>query len=332
MAWNLRSLTVLAFLVGGTLAASAPAFAADPAKAAAGLAKQAAKALEAGDAAKAAGLWFEAHRTDPKKAEYLALAASAAQKAGQFERAEELYRTLLALPGVDAANADRATASLKEARSQRGEAKAREAEAAGASGDFATAHLRWLEAYGIDSDRHAWLARAALAAHRAGNANAKGLLEQYGRAAPHDAPEHVEVDPVLARLRADEAAVLARAATPADEGAGSAWVGHAVGWSGVAVAGAGLTVWLMANADRAALDEKLAMKDPVSQQIIGIAKTDARAEADRIAGSKTMAAALGGVGVAAAAAGAWLVLSAPTAKAMLVPGPDGRGMGVAWRF
>ena len=332
MVWTVRSLALVVFLVMALGTTARPAEAADPAKTAASMAKQAAKALEAGDAAKAAALWFEAHRTDPKKLEYLAAAAGAALKAGQSERAEELYRALLALPGVDATNADRATAGLKEARRVRGDAKAAEAEAAAAGGDPATALKKWLEAYGIDGERHGWLARAALAAHRAGDPSAKDLLDRYGRTAPPDAPERAEVDPVLAKLRADEAAALARAATPADDGGGSNWIGHAVGWSGVALAGAGLTVWLIANVDRAALDDKLAQKDSVTNQIIGIAKNDARAEADRIAGSKTMAAALGGAGVAAAAAGAWLVLREPAAQVMVVPGPDGRGVGVAWRF
>jgi tetratricopeptide (TPR) repeat protein len=329
-----RHLTQLVAVVCTWCAAGVADAAPDPVKAAAALAKQGGKASESGEHDKALQLYEEAWKTDPKRPDYLFSAARAAQLAGKLEKSEAAYGEFLTLPGTPTATTDRARMLLAEVQGARIDALAVQAGEAETAGQPAKAKQLCLDAFAIVPERSGALFHAGRIAHSQGDADARALLEQYLSVAAADAPFRTKATGLLQELDARKAAdEKAKADALAQANAGPPLVGWVVAGSGAAVGITGLALYLMANSDRAALDDKLAKREAGTDQVVGIAYNDARAEADRIASRKSVAAALGGVGLAAAGAGAWLVFkpkAAPTA--VVLPMRNGGLVSVSWRF
>ncbi len=101
-----------------------------------------------------------------------------------------------------------------------------------------------------------------------------------------------------------------------------------VGGAGAVVGGA---VFLSgASADQRNLDAKQQLKD-ANGKIVGITHLAAIAEQNRINSDLVFGYVLGGVGLVAVGAGAWLLV-ASSSRVSLAPGPTPRGLSLAWRF
>ena len=101
-----------------------------------------------------------------------------------------------------------------------------------------------------------------------------------------------------------------------------------VGGVGATIGGA---VFLTgASSDQDTLNQRLANKDDKGF-IIGMSHKQAEDEQTRINTSLAFGYVLGGVGLVAAGAGAWLIATAPS-RVSLGPGPTARGMSLAFSF
>ena len=94
------------------------------------MAQQAIRAYESGDHVRAAQLYLNAWRADPKTPSYLYSAARAEQASDQPDRAEAHYREFMGKPGADAALIAKANGFLKDLRQARLNAKAGDADQA----------------------------------------------------------------------------------------------------------------------------------------------------------------------------------------------------------
>ncbi len=177
-------------------------FAIDGKKVATNLAQKAAQAFEAGEMDQAAEWYHEAYRSDPAEPNFLYGAARAEQAGHNREAAEEDFRKFITLEGADPARVIKAKAYLSELIEQRGEAKAKSAAKAVASGDLVLGAAAYLEAYRLCPDRHLWLFKAAMAEREALNgAAAIEHLQAYLKVAPATAEERPTAVLILKSLQ-----------------------------------------------------------------------------------------------------------------------------------
>jgi len=108
------------------------------------------------------------------------------------------------------------------------------------------------------------------------------------------------------------------------------WPGWAVVGGGVALLAGSAGLYLAQGDERASLDAALAKES--GGKITGIDYDVYVKRRDDLNASYRNAAILGGVGVAAAGVGAWLLLHEPTQAVLLGPGPGTAGLSLAGRF
>jgi tetratricopeptide (TPR) repeat protein len=339
-------------ILGAGLALSQAAVAAPSAKdkMVAALLGAAQKAFDAGEFERAGEIYLDLWRQDSTQPLYLYNAGRARHLGGQLDSAEDLYRQLLALPGLDQARIDKTRGYLVEVQRRKGERKAEEAAKVERDGKYDAAAALWRDAFDLDPNRHAWLARAGRSMQLAGKKDeAAAAYQKYLAAAPKDASDRSDVVRWFGELKPGDAAPSGGgpgAAAPVGgnapavgvgaQGAASktpiaAWI--ALGGGGALVAG-GAAMYLLALGDQDQLQKDL---DASAHTVGGktVYKLDYAAIRDRndaIAQGKTIGVALTGAGVAAACVGVWLVLSEPKSGVAVAPALDLRGVRAAWRF
>lgn len=174
---------------------------ADGARAAAAMAKQAIRAYEAGDHVRAAQIYVNAWRTDPKTPAYLYAAARSEHASDQLERAEAHYREFIVAPGAGAALIAKAEGFLKDLREARSGAKERDAARAARDENWKLAGQLYLDAYGLAPDRASLLFRAAMANESSGDASlAEGQYREYLRTGGPGAADRKEAEIHLEQL------------------------------------------------------------------------------------------------------------------------------------
>ena len=300
-----------------------PAAVAADRKAAVQLASQARQSYETKQFSKAVDLYQQAWQADPSETGLLYNAARAAHLGGLLERSSDLYGQFLELAGRDAAVAAKAKGYLAEVRNERVQAEVTAADAALAANQPAEASRRFAAALALAPDRADLQLRTAEADAAAGDAEAARIrLRTWLTAAPAASPDHSRALALQARL--DPPAPVTRREGGARAIAGWTALGLGLG------AGAGAVFELLrARSDQAALDGQIA--DRKDGLVRGIGYDDAVSASERIASYRTWAAILGGVGVAAAGVGTWLLLAGPEAPAVVVT-PWPAGASVAWKF
>ncbi|MSP93030.1 MAG: hypothetical protein EXR79_14720 [Myxococcales bacterium] len=318
-------------------------WAVDPAKAAAAMAQKAAQAYEAGDHARAAQLYLEAARTDPKRPEYLYGAARSEQIAGLADKAEAHFKAFAAAPGGDPAMVEKARARIDELRSAGADERGQSAEAALRRGDARLAAQLWVEAANLAPRRPVYRFRAGSALADAGMLDAaRPHLERFVAEAPPDAPELPRAR-LLLEAPPPKPAPVAEAPAPKPPApmtvvpkstapsARTTWPAWAAASLGVALGGTGAALFLGALDDRRSLDTALSVRSDAGR-ITALSYREARDWGDDIAAAKTRASMLVGLGTAATSAGlGWLWWDRPAA-ALLVPGPSGARLAMAWTF
>lgn len=336
------------------------------------------KAFDAGDFARAADIYLDLWRQDGAQPLYLYNAARASHLGGQLDRAEDLYKQLLALPGLDQARLDKSRGYLVEVKRRRGERKAEEAARLESDGKYEASAALWRDAFDLDPGRHAWLVRAGRALHLAGKKmEALEVYKKYLEMAPQNAPERADVQRWTAELKPASAAAPAAPAevkpgpngaaevkagpnAPTEGKAGpqpgggvanagdgrqpavtatlpaggvptTAWI--ALG-AGVAAIAGGVVVYLKAASDADTLQKDLdAAKRTVDGQTVYLLNhSDVTTRNDAIARDKSLGVVLGGVGVIGAGVGAWLLLTAPRSRVVMLPAPDLGGVRLAFQF
>ncbi len=319
------------------------------------------KAFDAGDFARAADIYLDLWRQDSTQPLFLYNAARASHLGGQLDRAEDLYRQLLALPGLDQARLDKTRGYLVEVQRRKGERKAEEAAKVEAAGNYEAAAALWRDAFDLDPNRLGWLARAGRALHLAGKkADAAAAYKKYLDTAPKDAADRSDVERWGAELRStgpDAAAPKTGGSPAAAHPAATSHTTPGVGQTGPApgvhkaesgvpmtawialgggalLVGGGAVLYMGAAADQDALQKDLdAAKTTVDGKAVWkLDYADVEARNATIGRNTTIGAVIGGAGVLAAGVGAWLAVTAPKAKLAAAPAPDLGGVRLAWRF
>lgn len=293
----------------------------------AALVKGAQKEFDAGNFDRAGELFLEIWRQDNRQVVALYNAARSHHLAGKFEKAEDLYRALLAPGLLDAAAAGKVRGFLEELRPRRAEAKADEATRAEKASNYALAGQLWSDAARMMPEKPVWLLRSARAEHLAGHADAAARgYDGYLAVAPQDAAERGDAQRWRAELRPGAATAPAigrqTPALPAPSvhevgpqapsvRATSAparpLAGHATLGAGVLGVVAGGVLLGLAAADESTLQAKVAQTDGKGN-VTGVAYGDAEQQATAIESRYRIGWAITGVGAVAAGVGTWLVL------------------------
>ena len=336
---------------------------ADGAKAAAAMAQQAIRAYESGDHVRAAQLYVNAWRTDPKTPAYLYAAARAEHAGDQLERAEAHYREFIAVAGADVAMVAKANGFLKDLREGQAGTMERDADRAARSENWKLAAQLYLDAHELAPDRATLLFRAAMANESLGDfglaesqfraylatsdPNAKGRKEaqihldqlerklhakqDVPRPAPPPEPTVVAkpAPPPAQSVVATRAAPVTSIVAPGPaDGAQSRLPEWSSLGGGAALGIAAGVLYAMAGGQRSDLATALATKD-ASGQIVGTSRTAALQERSSIESKEMTAYVLGGAGVAAIGAGVWLWLRHSPGNVAVVPGPGDIGIAIA---
>ena len=333
------------------------------------------KEFDAGSFERAGELFLEIWHQDPTTQPAIYNAARAYQLAGRIDRADELFRELLAVPDMDAVLKGKAQTQLDTLQAKRAERKADEADRAEKANQYVAAAGLWGEAIALlpaksamPAGKIAWLLRHARALHLGGQlAPAQAAYDRYLAATSESSPDRAQVVAWKQELtQALQPAVEPPAAPVAPSGAVEAPAPTvAVAPSapvtppvvvappstvppvqsvvaptpepsrtvpllalagGGALAVAGVAVVALASRDETTLR---AHQGP-DGKVKGISLADYTAQADAISGRYRIGWTLTGLGVVGAGVGTWLWLSAPQARAALVP--TWGGVAVAGRF
>lgn len=352
LAGSLVVLLAASLVIAANVVAPGVAFAAEKSKIAEMMARQAMSTYESGDFLRAAQLYLEAYRTDARAA-FLWAAARAEHVGGSFDKAADHYRQALALSDMDPAVRAKAEAYLCEVQQARADAKLTEAEKSIRRGDLRLGTVLYHEAFALAPQRFEFLFKAAVAEQTAGDlAAAERDYAAYLQGAPADAGDRNQAHVRLESLRVASgptgpaapglplplpAAVAPGAAVtvvPTDPGTN--WLGRSALVGGAALLASGAGLWLSQGGERADLDAALARRD--GSQVIGIGYDAYVQRRDDLNGNYRTAATLGGVGVAAAGVGAWLLVRTPAQAVHVAPNvqlaaaPGTAGLNLAWRF
>ena len=361
MSTKLTSIFFALTVVGSSVAPALEAAPSAKDKMLATLLTAAQKAFDAAEFSRAAELYLDLWRQDASQPLYLYNAGRASHLGGQLDRAEDIYRQLLALPGLEQTRIDKTRGYIVEVQRRKGEHKAEEAAQFERKGKYDAAATTYSEAFELDSTRHAWLARAGRSLHLAGRRDDAGAAyRKFLKGAPKEAPDRAEVEGWLRELGGSAGAAAApQGGVPSPGGAAAPAAGAAPGaafadptvtataaapgtpllaWialgGGAALTAGGAVLFLGAQSDADALQAELdASKHDVSgKAVIALDYDHIRDRNDAIAQSKTIGAAVAGVGVVSMGVGAWLALTAPKAQVAFAPAPDLGGVRMAWRF
>ena len=174
----------LALVVSGVLGVSTltpiESFAAPPASRAQmieKLAAQAHRALEEGDHERAAALYLGAWEQDNTQTALVFNAARALHMGRRLERAEELYRRFILLPGADAKLIDKATSYIASIAESQADARAAEAQGLAAQGRHLEAAAAWRAAWRLAPGKPIYLLQAARAQRL--TANPQSAIADY---------------------------------------------------------------------------------------------------------------------------------------------------------
>ena len=337
------------------------AWAADNAKFATTMAKQALAAYLSGDFSRAAQLYLEAYRSDPR-AGYLCAAARAQHLGGAFDKALEHYRQALALADLDASLRAKTQAYMAEILLARADAKAVEAEKAARTGDLRLAAQLYHDAFTLAPLRFDWLFKAAVAEQMAGDlAAAARDYDAYLQGAPAAAEDRNQARVRLDGLRGPAVKRAIVHANPQPKAVATSQPGPTVaprprekpaltvekpslilakqgenatrwlGWSliggGVGLLAGGAGLYFAQGSDRKALDDAMAQED--NGKIVGIGYDAYFRKREDLNAAYRNAAILGGVGAVAVGVGAWWLVRTPV---RVSPGPGAAGVSLAWGF
>lgn len=174
------------------------------------------KAFDAGDFVRAGELFLEVWRSDPDARPVLYNAARAFQLAGKADKAEQLFDELRALPDLDTVLRVKANTQLAVLRASRAERVAEQAAQAEREGQHAVAAVLWADAWTLQPDKVAWLARQARSLQRAGQlAEAAAVYDRYLEQAATDAPGRAEAEAWRKQLPAAKVATTPARPEPA---------------------------------------------------------------------------------------------------------------------
>ncbi len=277
------------------------------------MAEKAFKAFTAGDYPRAAELFFNAWRTDPKPL-YLWSLARCEHLAGRRDKALEYYKKFLEAPGALQEKVGPAREYVEAIERQNAGSRATQAERAERDGDGRLAASLYLDAYKAAPKRVAWLFKAAVAAQTVGDFPvAEAHLRAYLQAAPAGAADRAAAEARLesiARKRSPATGAKPGSAAPrpgnqsADgirpvvEPASRAAAWGAIGGGALAAAGG---VWWYA----AVAEEQRALEAEFDKRkggkIVGLSSDEARMRASSL--NRKVAASLGLAGAGLLAAG-----------------------------
>ena len=315
------------------------AYAVEPEKAAASLARQAGQVEESGDAARAAELYFEAFQTDPTQPNYLYAAARSEMTAGKTASAEEHFEQFLGLADAGSDRADKARAYLADLRGSRAESKESGADRAAAAGKWRDASKLYEELWVQMPTRWSALFKAGQAAQKAGDTErATELLRQYLRDAPKSAADRPEADERLKQLASHGGEAQAEAGVTkggeTEGGNGARILGWTLLGTGIAMLGGGAGLLLYGVSEERTLNQDMKLVD--GNVTADMTHAQAQARADSIGLHQTLGLSLTAAGVVAAGIGTWLVLREPekptTSRLSVAPGPGWTGISLGWRF
>lgn len=316
------------------LALAAGPVVAAPSKVMVALVAAAQKEFDAGNFARAGELFLDVWKQDKTQIVAIYNAARAYQLAGNLDKGEELFREMVALPGLDPAVKVKCDNQLQAIGEKRGEQKAEAAATAEKAGNFTLAAQLWGDALGMQPDKMAWLLRQGRAQHLAGNKQAAlAIYDRYLALPPEKAPGQSDA----ARWRAEIApATFEDAPVPKDVPAAavvatvqapSKWPAYAVLGAGVAAMAGGGILLAVANADDAALQLKFKKVDAAGH-IVGMTPAEAATASGKVESQYLQGWIAAGVGAAATGVGVWMLLRKPEAKAVVVPTRDGAMLAV----
>lgn len=293
-------------------------------KSASALADKAAQALEAGDADKAAGLYYEAYRMAPSMASALYNCARAFQIAGKLEEALKRFEEYCALPGIDPAMVKRAQAHAQEIAVRLRDLRIDEVKTACSKSPLEgnIRARRLVQLYPKD--------RAVLIVHGDCALAAGQRLEArnaFQVAAEGEEGESPDAQLARAKLAGLDGGAVTPARQPHGESArdgldgaiaGTAESDTTLAWLtcglGAALAVGGGMLGLKALADEDELHAKITKGQ--SGAVIEGSRASAEAKAQDIADQQTAGAVLLGAGLAVSVTGAvWAILSAPKVAA-----------------
>ena len=296
---------------------STTAWAVEPERAAATLARQAAQVDDAGDHKRAAELYAEAFQTDPTQPNFLYAAARAEMAAGQRALARAHFEQFLQLadPGTD--RADKARAYLADLRSGEVDGPMQEADRAAQAGRWKDAARLYYAVWDTANTRWTALFKAGVAAQEAEELErAEEWLAMYVQDAPKDVADRPEAEARLKQLRRD-LRLAGGAGRAMEVPASTKEVHHSGRWvAGWVLVGTGLGLLVGGGAlygygmgEETTLQRDLKLENGL---VTGnLTHAQAQDRADAIGMHQTLGAALAATGVAAAGAGVVLVLLEP---------------------
>lgn len=291
------------------------------------------KEFDAGNFERAGELFVEIWKQDKATRPALYNAARAYQLGGKLDKADELFREMLALPGLDPATKAKCDAQLATIAERRSEKKAEAAVAAESAGQVAVAAGLWADALRLQPGKLAWVLRLARALHLAGQkAEARAAYAQWLAAAPAEAVDRRQVLAWQDELGSGPAAVApggqmtqppaatATVAIPlASHSQWPAWTALAVGAVGL---GSGGVLLALAKADADALQDRFAKRDGAGR-IVGLTPGEAATAAGKVDDGYLRGWVATGVGAVALGAGVWLKQRPTAARVAVVPVANG---------
>jgi tetratricopeptide (TPR) repeat protein len=153
------------------------------------------KELAAGNFDRAGELFLDIWRQDPDQKLAFYNAGRAYQMAGKIDRADELFRELIATPNMDPALKGKAQTQLDALQLKRSERKADEADRAEKGGQYAVAAALWGEAFQLQTGKVSWLLRQGRALHLAGQpAAALTAYDRFLAVAPAGSAERSQAE------------------------------------------------------------------------------------------------------------------------------------------
>ncbi|MBM4341806.1 MAG: hypothetical protein FJ100_00310 [Deltaproteobacteria bacterium] len=180
------------------------------------------KQLDAGNFERAAELFLEIWRVDKTTVPALYNAARSFQLAGQLDKAERLFREMLALADLEPQARAKAQTQLDAVLAKKAERRADEATSAESAGQYDAAVALWAEALTLDPKRADWIKRLGRAAHLGGkHAQASAAYERYLKTAGVSAGDRAQVEAWRAELTRSHQNASALEAADADQLAGN---------------------------------------------------------------------------------------------------------------
>lgn len=327
---GLRLLAMLTLVILALLTPK-PVFPLDKVAIAAKYAAEGLRAYETLNYKKAAELYMNAWKNDPKP-DYLWYLARSESLGDQNDLALEHYRAFVATPGAAADRVNQAREFIDLIAPSSLRARIRNADNAATAGETKKAAALYLEAYNVARER--WdvlLFKAAVQEDEAKDwPAAVAHFEEYLKHTPDNTPERPQAVARLDRLRRQ---LRGEPVTPAEianvgkaESKELAWSLVRIGGA-LALVGAGSYVWTRTEQSR--LEANL--QPGPNGKIQALSREEAREQVKSVNEHLVVALALGGVGLAAAGVGTYLLLRTDS-KVAVLPGPVPASLALEWQF